>query len=390
MIKRFDKEEIDAVIKSIKHASYLSGYTNKFLGGEQIQKFESEFARFHKCRYGIAVNSGTSALFVAQKAAGVKNKTKVAVPCITFTATTSSVIACGGIPSFSDIDDSSYCMDYPFVDSSITHAIPVHLLGHPCNPKMIKKMKEKGIFVIEDCAQAMGAKIKGKYVGSMGDCGIFSFQETKHITTLGEGGMIITNNDDFAEKCRRIHNHGEYYKEDLSVGYNFRMTEAQASFGRVQLRKLPKILNSFRKNANYIFKNLPDVIIPPKIPKEAEHAFLILGCIYEKKKVRISRDQFIEKLTKNRKKFLEGESKSDIKGINFRPGKIVSAGYRAVQYNIPLYRRYRPKKPCMNGEQFIKTSLFLDIHRWRNRSEINEEIAIMGKTISQLQKSTSK
>ena len=103
MIKRFNKGEINAVINTIKSASYLSGYTNKFLGGEQIQKFESEFARFHKCRYGITVNSGTSALLIAQKAAGVKNKTKVAIPCITFTATTSSVIACGGIPPFSSL-----------------------------------------------------------------------------------------------------------------------------------------------------------------------------------------------------------------------------------------------------------------------------------------------
>jgi len=381
VIKRFNKGEINAVINTIKSASYLSGYTNKFLGGEQIQKFESEFARFHKCRYGIAVNSGTSALLIAQKAAGVKNKTKVAIPCITFTATTSSVIACGGIPSFSDIDESSYCIDYTFVDSSITHAIPVHLLGYPCKYEMIKKMKENRIFVIEDCAQSIGAKHNGKLVGSMGDCGIFSFQETKHITTLGEGGMIVTSDEEFAEKCRRLRNHGEYYKDDSLPGYNFRMTEAQAAFGRIQLGKLPKILKTFRENANYIFKKLPDAIVPPKIHKKIEHSFLILGCIFDKKKAHVSRDAFLKKLTKNRKKILEGESKSDIKGINFRPGKIISMGYRTVQYKIPLYKRYSPKKKCTQGEEFVKNSLFLDIHRWRTRDEINEELDIMKKTL---------
>jgi perosamine synthetase len=261
MIQRFGKEEIEAVRKTIHTSSFLSGYTNKFLGGEEIQKFEAEFAKFHGCKYGIAVNSGTSALFVAQKAGGVKNKSKVAVPALTFTATISQIVACGGNPIFSDIDSHSYCMNYDFSNKSVHYSIPVHLLGHPCDFEMIKKMKESGMFVIEDCAQAMGAKYKGKSVGSIGDCAIFSFQETKHITTLGEGGMIITNNEEIAEKCRRLRNHGEYYKDDKTPGYNFRMTEAQAAFGRAQLKKLPSILRTFRENACYILKNLPEVII---------------------------------------------------------------------------------------------------------------------------------
>ena len=380
MIERFGKEEIAAVTNTIKNASFLSGYTNKYLGGEEIQKFEQEFARYHGCRYGIAVNSGTTALFVSQKAAGVGKKDKVAVPCITFTSTTSQVVACEATPSFIDIDKSSYCMNYDFDNDSIKYTIPVHLLGHPCKYEMIKKMKEKGIFVIEDCAQAMGAKYKGKIVGSMGHCGILSFQETKHITTLGEGGMIITNNEEFAEKCRRIRNHGEYYKDDSSVGYNFRMTEPQAAFGRVQLRKLPKILATFRNNAVYIFNRLPDSIIPARIPKEIEHSFLILGCIFNEKIAKTNRDTFLKKLTYNRKKILENESESDIKGINFRPGKIIGAGYKTIQYKIPLYKKYAPKKKCVVGEDFIKHSLFIDIHRWRTKEEINEELAIMENT----------
>ena len=383
MIKRFDKEEIAAVTNSIKNASFLSGYTNKYLGGEEIQKFEEEFARYHKCRYGIAVNSGTTALFVSQKAAGVRKKEKVAVPCITFTATTSQVMACDAIPSFSDIDRTSYCMNYDFSDKSIKYAIPVHLLGHPCKYEMIKEMSEAGIFIIEDCAQAMGAKYKGKIVGSMGDCGIFSFQETKHITTLGEGGMIITNNEQFAEKCRRIRNHGEYYKDDSSVGYNFRMTEAQAAFGRIQLRKLPKILSTFKHNAHYIFNRLPDAIIPPKIPNEIKHSFLILGCKFNEKIAKIDRNTFLVKLTDTRKKILENEPESDIKGINFRPGKIIGAGYKTVQYHIPLYKKYTPKKQCIVGEDFVHHSLFIDIHRWRSKEEIDEELRILKDTLKE-------
>ena len=383
MIKRFGKDEINAVIKTINKASLLSGYTNKFLGRELLQKFEKEFARFHNCKYGISVNSGTSALFVSQLAAGVKNNTKVAVPSITFTATTSQVVASGGIPDFTDIDSESYCMDFDFKKKT-KFAIPVHLLGHPCNYDMIKKMKECRMFVIEDCAQAMGAKYKNKIVGSMGDCGIFSFQETKHITTLGEGGIIVTNNEEFAEKCRSIRNHGEYYKNDNSIGFNFRLTDTQAAFGLAQLKRLPQILMNFRKNANYIMKNLPEIILPPVVPKNIEHSFLILGCKYDKKKAGISREKFLEKLTKNRKKFLVNEGTSDIKGLNFRPGKIISSGYKTTQYNIPLYRKYRTKNKTLNAEDFVKHGFFLDIHRWRTQTEIDEELKILHKTSQQI------
>ena len=381
MIQRFGKDEINAVVNSITKASLLSGYTNKFLGGEILQKFEKEFAKFHNCKYGISVNSGTSALFVSQLAAGVKNK-KVAIPSITFTSTTSQVIASGGIPVFTDIDSESHCMDFNFKNKTKV-AIPVHLLGYPCNFDMIKKMKEHGMFVIEDCAQAMGAKYKNKSIGNIGDCGIFRFQETKHITTLGEGGMIITNNEEFAEKCRNIRNHGEYYRDDNNIGFNFRLTDAQAAFGLVQLKRLPNILKTFRNNVNYIINNLPDVILPPKIPKDVEHSFLILGCEYNKKETGVSREKFLEKLTKNRKKFLVNEEISDIKGLNFKPGKIISSGYKTTQYNIPMYKKYRPKKKAVNAEDFIKNSFFLDIHRWRSRSEIDEELNILKKTSQQ-------
>lgn len=380
MISRFGKEEIKAVNETIKNSSLLSGYTNKFLGGESLQKFENRFAKFHNCRFGIAVNSGTSALFVALRASKIKNKQKVLAPCITFTATTSQILSAGAIPHFCDINPDSYCMNVSNLDKSAKLAIPVHLLGHPCNFEMIKAMKEKNIFVIEDCAQAMGSKYKGKSVGSIGDCGIFSFQETKHITTLGEGGMILTNNEEFAEKCRRIRNHGEYYKNDLTVGYNFRMTETQAAFGLIQLKKLPKILKTFQTNANYIRKKLPDFIIPPKIPSTVNHSFLILGCKFDTNSTKFSRHDFLDKLTKNRKKILSNETKSDIKGINFRPGKIISSGYSSVQYKIPLYRKYSPKNQCVEGENFVKNSIFLDIHRWRSKKEIDEELSILEKT----------
>ena len=164
------------------------------------------------------------------------------------------------------------------------------------------------------------------------------------------------------------------------------MTEAQACFGRIQLKKLPKILEIFRNNASFIFKKLPEAISPPKIPSGVMHSFLMLGCKYHKEKSGFNRDIFLERLTKNRMKILENESKSDIKGINFRPGKIIGAGYRTVQYKIPLYKKFSPKNRCLIGEEFVRNSLFIDIHRWRTRSEINEELSIINKTFDELSK----
>jgi len=132
-------------------------------------------------------------------------------------------------------------------------------------------------------------------------------------------------------------------------------------------------------------KNLPEIISPPIVPKEIDHSFLILGCKYDAKKAGISKEKFLEKLTKNRKKFLKTEQISDIKGLNFRPGKIISSGYKTTQYDVPLYRKFRPKKKLCIAENFIKNSFFIDIHRWRTQLEINEELDILHKTYLQVQ-----
>ena len=109
------------------------------------------------------------------------------------------------------------------------------------------------------------------------------------------------------------------------------------------------------------------------------------SCKYDEKKIGISREKFLEKLTKNRKKFLSYEDISDIKGLNFRPGKIIGSGYKTTQYNIPFYKKYRSKNNAINAENFIKSSFFLDIHRWRTQNDINEELKILQKTIFEVQ-----
>lgn len=385
-MKRFDKKEIEIVTQIIENGEYLSGFTTTFRGGEQVQKFEKEFARFIGVKYAISVNSGTSALFVAFKAAMeygiIQNKKKfrnpeIHLPACTFTADPSSALMAGGKIIFEDINEKTFCMIPPKSNSTIS--VPTYLLGNANKSDNFEKCD----FLIEDCCQALGTEINGKKVGGFGDLSVFSFQETKHITTLGEGGMVCSNNNELIDIVAGMRNHAEFYSEKKYLGGNFRMTEIQAAFGRVQLKKIEKILKSFRNNAKLVIKNLPDGISPPYIHSNVNHSFLIIGCLYDEKKIGVSREKFLEKLTKNRSHILQGDKKSDIKGINMKSGKLISHGYNAPLYEIPIYKKFKPKNGCPNSKKFTETSLWMDIHKFRKIDEIKEELEILTKTIGE-------
>jgi len=215
---------------------------------------------------------------------------------------------------------------------------------------------------------------------------VFSFQETKHITTLGEGGMICSNNEELIKIASGIRNHVEYYQEKGYLGHNFRMTEAQAAFGRVQLKKADSILKMFRENARYIINHLPSGILPPQIAPNVEHSFLMIGCTYEEKTVGVDRKTYFERLTENRKHILTGDEKSDIKGINMKSGKLIGSGYARPLYEIPIFQKFKPKNGCPNVEEIIKKSFWMDIHRFREKDEISEELDILASTVKEFQK----
>ncbi len=388
-MKRFDEKELEAVKQIIENGEYLSGFTTSFRGGEYVQKFEKDFARFIGVKHAISVNSGTAALFISFKAimeyALNQNKKKfknpnVHLPACTFTADPSAALMAGGKIVFEDIDKKTFCMIPPKSNSMIS--VPTYLLGNANSSDNFKKAD----FLIEDCCQALGTEINGKKVGSFGDLSIFSFQETKHITTLGEGGMICSNNDELIEIIAGIRNHAEFYSEKKFLGGNFRMTEVQAAFGIVQLKKIVKILKSFRNNAKLVMKNLPEGISPPYIPPNVNHSFLVIGCLYDEKKIGVTREKFLEKLTKNRNHILQGDKKSDIKGINMKSGKLISTGYSSPLYEIEMYKKFKPKNGCPNAKSFTETSLWMDIHKFRKRDEIMEELEILTKTIGEFNK----
>ena len=198
--------------------------------------------------------------------------------------------------------------------------------------------------------------------------------------------MICSNNDELIDIVAGIRNHAEFYSEKEYLGGNFRMTEIQAAFGIVQLKKIKKILKLFRNNAKFVIKNLPSGISPPYTPPNVNNSFLVIGCLYNEKEIGTSRKKFLEKLTKNRHHILKKDKKSDIKGINMKSGKLISAGYSSPLYEVPIYKKFKSKNGCPNAKKFTETSLWMDIHKFRARDEIKEELEILTRTINQFKK----
>ena len=233
--------------------------------GPKVEEFEKAFAALWGVRHAVATSSGTTALHVALLAHGVGPGDEVITSPFTFISSANSILFVGARPVFVDIDESSFNIDPSLIEARITPRtralLPVHLFGNPCDMEAIMAIAARhGLIVIEDAAQAHGASIQGRKVGSFGT-GCFSFYPTKNMTTA-EGGMVTTDDDQVAEKARLLRSHGmrkRYYHDFL--GYNFRMTDLQAALGLAQLAKL-EVFNEKRiANARYLTEHLRDVVI---------------------------------------------------------------------------------------------------------------------------------
>lgn len=248
--------------------------------GPKVKEFEEKVAEYIGVKYAIATSSGTTALHTALLAVGIKPGDEVITTPFTFIATANSILYCGAKPVFVDVDERTFNINPNLIEEKITEKtraiLPVHLYGQPADMKSLMKICEKhNLILVEDAAQALGAEFEGKKVGSFGDCAIFSFYPTKNITT-GEGGMVVTNDEEIAERCRKIRNHGEYERYFVdSLGYNYRMTEIAAVIGLTQLKKLESLNTKRIKNANFLIKNLKNIkeIEVPFIAKNVKHVF---------------------------------------------------------------------------------------------------------------------
>jgi dTDP-4-amino-4,6-dideoxygalactose transaminase len=263
LIGEEEKNEVLEVLNTGHLSRYGSDDDPKFL--QKVYTLEQEFAKRSGVDYCVAVNSGTGALMACLTAVGIKPGDEVLVPGYTFVASFSAIIAVGAIPVMVEIDDS-LTMDVEDARKKVTPktraVMPVHMLGNPCDMDTISAFgKEKGLFVIEDCCQSLGASYKGKMVGSIGEMGAFSLNNFK-VINAGDGGLLITNDRTYYERGFGFHDQGhmplrkgsEIGKRSL-IGLNMRMNELTGAFALAQLRKLDVILNLLRTKKTR-FKNL--------------------------------------------------------------------------------------------------------------------------------------
>ena len=259
--KCFVNPEVEeAALRAIRSGQYILA--------SECKAFEAELAAHTGVKHAILGTSWTMIVYMLHLAQNLKPGDEVIVPSHTAFPTMEPLIHCGATPVFYDIDDT-FCMDVEQLESLITPRtvgiIPVHLYGHPVNlDRVFQIAAKRKLWVLEDCAQAQGAKYNGKTVGSMGNFGAFSFFPSKNLTVLGDGGCLVTNDDALAEKVRMLRNHGrkdKYHHE--FAGFNVRFNEIQGAIGRVMLKHLDGFNDNRRKIAARYNERLKGIITTP-------------------------------------------------------------------------------------------------------------------------------
>jgi perosamine synthetase len=370
-----------------------------FLGGRMVRKFEAEFARKFGVPYAISVNSATSGLAAALGAAGLGPGDEVITTSMSFNATAISILLFNSIPVFVDVDQNTFCLNPAEVERAIspkTKAIlVVHLLGNAANMEKILAIAQKNnLVVIEDCAQAPGTMYKGEYVGTIGNLGVFSFQETKNITT-GEGGMVITKDPGLAKKVRLIRNHGESIPDNSwddqmlvnLVGMNFRMTELTAALGVAQLIKLDENNRVRTENAHLLvdqLKDIPGLSVPSYPAGVVPHVFPLL---YDAGTTGVSRDRILAALR------AEGipVGSGYLRLMNENPIflKKIAYGQDHCPWSCHLYNRPRSYQSanCPVAENLLRDRFiwFYHIHRPNGSAEMADVVRAFKKVLHNME-----
>ena len=242
-------------------------------GGSYITKFEESFAAYCTVKHGVSCSNGTTALHLAIEALKIGRGDEVLIPTFTMAASCNAVIYAGAKPVLVDSELDTWNININEIESKITPQtkaiMVVHTYGHPVDMDRVKEIADKhNLFIIEDAAEAHGAKYKGRKIGSLSDVACFSFYGNK-IITCGEGGMHVTNNDEIAERARKLRNHffGKPRFVHDEVGYNYRLTNVQAAIGLAQVEKIDDYIAMRRSNAklyNALLKDIPGITLPPE------------------------------------------------------------------------------------------------------------------------------
>jgi dTDP-4-amino-4,6-dideoxygalactose transaminase len=315
---KYGIEEEEAVVKVLRNHAPTSG--------NECLLFEKNYAAYCGVKNARVVSNGTAALFLSMIGIGIKPGERVLTTPVTWIATAAAPVTAGAEVDFVDIDLETYNIDVNQIEGQIrpnTRAIiPVHLYGQACEMDEIMAIAKKNdLAVVEDAAHAIGAEYKGRKLGSFGVAGCFSFHEQKNISTLGEGGIVLTNDDQVFERislyrshCTRVHGQStkycrldenkfpigkKFWWQDFDdCGYNFRMTDIQAAVGTAQLKKVDMLNQQRIDNAAYITEGLKDVpgLILPKPRPYNKHVFHVYPVMIDAKEFGMNKEDFIYEL----------------------------------------------------------------------------------------------
>lgn len=300
-----------------QHETYASEYeeaalrvlrSGRYIGGEEVSSFEEEFAAYEGSKFGISCGNGTDAIVLALRALGIGKGDEVITVSWTFFATAESIAAVGATPVFIDVCPDTYCMNPKLIEAEITEktkaVLPVHFYGNSCDMDAIREIcKKHKLYLIADCAQSAGTEYKGSRKGTLGDVSCFSFFPTKNLGCDGDGGMVLTDNEDVARACRslKVHGSGEdglwtlkreyalrggelptnlpvgeskYY--NYLIGYNSRLDAIQAAILRKKLTHLDEFIGGRRKNADLFNLAFAETeCVTPTEAKDAYHSYYI-------------------------------------------------------------------------------------------------------------------
>jgi perosamine synthetase len=362
-----DEEDERAVAEVLRSGGLTS------LTGPAVYQFESEFARYHGAKHCVAANSGTAAIHMALAAAGVRPGDEVIVPTHTFIGSASPILHQGAVPVFADVELDTFNVSRETVRTRLTPRtkaiIVVHLNGHPADMDDILALaQERNLLVIEDAAQAHGALYNGRKVGTMGRMGCFSFWEDKIITTGGEGGAVITDDDELAASLRLIRHHGEAPVEGqrqyfhLVLGYNYRLSSVHAAIGRVQLRRLEQYLEARRRNAAYLNQRLAglEAAVLPHVAPYAVHSYYRYCCKLRTDMLSVDIDRFI--------------------GAVAVEGVPISRGYPTPLHRQPVFQNLGyGREACPNAERLADEQFALLVHPAVGESDLDDAVAAITK-----------
>lgn len=318
-IGKEEKAAVEAVLEGGVLSGFLANWSPQFYGGPRVQQLEREWEDYFGVRHAVAMNSATSALYAAAGAVGLGPGDEMIVSPITMTASASAALVYGAVPVFADIDPETFCITAESIERCLsprTRAIMVvDILGHPADMDPIMALaRNHGIPVIEDAAQAPGAKYRGRYAGTLADIGVFSLNSHKTINS-GEGGVAVTNDPRLAERLQLIRNHGEMVVEEKGVtdlvnivGFNFRMTEIEAAIASVQLAKLEDLLMPRIEGAAFLTDHLRSHagITPPVVRADVRHGYYLYGIRYDDEATGVPRRRLVEALNAEGIPMIEG------------------------------------------------------------------------------------